>query len=898
VPFDTWPGDSLKITFLNQIQSTFSSTNGSPGLYNPPGKVSFIKIVQAGSGLADASYVDLTSASGGNGLGISITTAGGAVSGVTINSPGLDFLVGDQITITGGESDCILEIGALQEPNPTGWHSYKIVVKQQENEYYNVYTPGILNGYIDGEGPNVGILESGVDQSTGNYIQNLKGATLDDPTFHVQLFGDNINKVPRDLSQLGPTQNKFRTARPTLASDPDYYSFVDPTDAGKTFSADPYDVDDQIRLKSRDRARDLDAGSIITNSSVKLIPRVVNYTGPMGDTNGYTYSTDSVGARSGNTIIEPKNTFFANLYGSFNKQWYPDQRVLEITTIGTSTELGLWDVTANPPFNEAYSFYNFQDNPLMSKGEVQLNTSLSITNQQNELSYLGVRGPSPYAGKLTYEAWKGSWVSAGYTNIGDNPGNKYGTNYTKDTKNVGIIYYSYKSIIEESGGTEVAPYNYCGNFGSGVGFSGPRPTGTFGLLGSKGQNLLVNIDEVHEAISSADKNGTLQMNTNTPSTYYLASVSVSNSNGENGVRGYNIYGFPWHLQKILSAQESATCGGGTAFEYQFAAKIKSGDAEGASYFTVKLNPNPGNMQPQLAVLETEPIVSKLDIYWETSTSGLIDELNTAIIEEDEFLPASLLANGGSIPEDTTPLQGNVLWTGSNISPSPNCSGGSMWGGPIEGNTFSQRNAPYPIGTGDTYAQDGDNSNVTYSNQPQTLPTVKRYPTPILENLRAITGSGDTITFIDESIALGGDPTIRLLSYTSGDGVTVDVSTNKCESLFVLGNINGTTNLYLQFDTYYKNFTGSNNPNNYSFTFEVKTRSATYALDGEMDTTTFINANGAAGTPYSITNKLPDIEFLIGRTNSYGNESGVQPNNLTPYNQEGGTSTATSFGGID
>ena len=33
--------------------------------------------------------------------------------------------------------------------NPLGWYSYKIVVKQTELEYYNVYAPGILNGYPD-----------------------------------------------------------------------------------------------------------------------------------------------------------------------------------------------------------------------------------------------------------------------------------------------------------------------------------------------------------------------------------------------------------------------------------------------------------------------------------------------------------------------------------------------------------------------------------------------------------------------------------------------------------------------------------------------------------------------------------------------------------------------------
>ncbi len=37
--------------------------------------------------------------------------------------------------------------GIYSASNPLGWYSYKIVVKQQEQEYYNVYLPGFINGY-------------------------------------------------------------------------------------------------------------------------------------------------------------------------------------------------------------------------------------------------------------------------------------------------------------------------------------------------------------------------------------------------------------------------------------------------------------------------------------------------------------------------------------------------------------------------------------------------------------------------------------------------------------------------------------------------------------------------------------------------------------------------------
>ena len=69
--------------------------------------------------------------------------------------------------------------------NPLGWYSYKIVVKQTEQEYYNVYLPGIMNAY-----PNNTELEKG-------------------GTSHIVLINDNINKIPRDLNEVGPEQRQF-----------------------------------------------------------------------------------------------------------------------------------------------------------------------------------------------------------------------------------------------------------------------------------------------------------------------------------------------------------------------------------------------------------------------------------------------------------------------------------------------------------------------------------------------------------------------------------------------------------------------------------------------------------------------------------------------------------------
>tara|TARA_R110000764_G_scaffold165323_1_gene252262 strand:- start:2028 stop:7388 length:5361 start_codon:yes stop_codon:yes gene_type:complete len=72
--------------------------------------------------------------------------------------------------------------------NPGGWYSYKVVVKQTEQEYYNVYLPGIMAAY-----PQDQILELG-------------------STSHFPLINDNINKIPKDLTEVGPQQRQFRSS--------------------------------------------------------------------------------------------------------------------------------------------------------------------------------------------------------------------------------------------------------------------------------------------------------------------------------------------------------------------------------------------------------------------------------------------------------------------------------------------------------------------------------------------------------------------------------------------------------------------------------------------------------------------------------------------------------------
>ena len=79
------------------------------------------------------------------------------------------------------------------ETNPTGWYSYKVVVQQQEQDYYNVYLPSVLNDFPQDPAGTVSAPTSQVDA-------------------FLTLFSDNVNKIPRDLREVGPVQVQFNSS--------------------------------------------------------------------------------------------------------------------------------------------------------------------------------------------------------------------------------------------------------------------------------------------------------------------------------------------------------------------------------------------------------------------------------------------------------------------------------------------------------------------------------------------------------------------------------------------------------------------------------------------------------------------------------------------------------------
>ena len=114
-----------------------------------------------------------------------VSETAGVVTGLQITDRGSDYYNGQQLE--DAVNGCIVTIDVF-DANPTGWQSYKLVVKQQEQDYYNVYLPGYVSGYPVTLAKELGRVAFAV------------------------LLGDNINKIPRDLNEVGPLQTEFSTS--------------------------------------------------------------------------------------------------------------------------------------------------------------------------------------------------------------------------------------------------------------------------------------------------------------------------------------------------------------------------------------------------------------------------------------------------------------------------------------------------------------------------------------------------------------------------------------------------------------------------------------------------------------------------------------------------------------
>lgn len=111
--------------------------------------------------------------------------------------------IGKALTISFEDSH-VVESSKLYHKtnNPNGWYSWRLVVKQTEQDYYNIYVSHPVNSW-----KNDGNTRTQV--SGGSAYQTINGvvdATSGGRTW-VTLYGDNINKIPRSVQESDFTKD-------------------------------------------------------------------------------------------------------------------------------------------------------------------------------------------------------------------------------------------------------------------------------------------------------------------------------------------------------------------------------------------------------------------------------------------------------------------------------------------------------------------------------------------------------------------------------------------------------------------------------------------------------------------------------------------------------------------
>jgi len=313
----------------------------------------------------------------------SITTSGRVNDIYNYNDPG------------GG----ILDIKFSYIYNPIGWYSYKVVVKQQEQDYYNVYLPGMLDGYPKGQTSGSQVVYSGTGATATSTLQNGINPTQfpvseTGNTSHIVLINDNINKVPRDLAEVGPDQKQYRSSvqlygrventedSVTITGDTPAYSSKTST---ITYTIGPPGSglnEDWALIKAGDGIQCTQASAPVPDTTPPVVP-LSGATMPnpykwLGDTvvvsNTVVGTTGTILISSANWVLRAAQDPNGQDYVTFiisraeNRQYFPTRKADTVTSIATATEFNFLSSSAdNLAGTAGLNFYQLQTNPLIGR---------------------------------------------------------------------------------------------------------------------------------------------------------------------------------------------------------------------------------------------------------------------------------------------------------------------------------------------------------------------------------------------------------------------------------------------------------------------------------------------------------------------------------------------------
>ena len=396
--------------------------------------------------------------------------------------------------------------GDISDPlyNPLGWYSYKIVVKQTEQEYYNVYLPGVLAGY-----PRDNTLEIG-------------------KTSFTPLLNDNINKIPRDLLEVGPQQKQFRSSV-RLFGRVENNSEPEPTSNSQSFPGrfsstvtsiatnndlfnadldlqyvatnDFYEIESNpliAKISTREEfGVQTSASSAVTNGAVSPEDAILITTSTATNTNILPVSlvsgTVSIGSDVSGPNISPnsKVTAFNGSQLTTNFSQYSIQNNSNITTSANSQSFLVDDVRGTPAVGDLVGGVGVGDGVVVTAFNAatsQLSVNNPITVSDNTLLTFTPQVSNPYFSLAVYET----------TPVESN------LDIFWETSTSGKVVDLNNSILDDSNGASSLGNWSTGTFTEDVAASGTRPSGTIqSITGATGFSILDNFG-IQIPLTSAD----------------------------------------------------------------------------------------------------------------------------------------------------------------------------------------------------------------------------------------------------------------------------------------------------------------------------------------------------------------------------------------------------------
>ena len=393
----TWFGDALIMYVNSPISQNRNIPNGEPGLYAQS---------TGGFAITASTITDTTFTYTLNNAYTdtqNIPAVGNILRGQFTDYVTVTAVSGNVVTTSGRVSDLykyipqqggLFDIKFSYTYNPIGWYSYKIVVRQQEQDYYNVYLPGMLNGYPKGQtyGSQVTYNSTGVASLQNGINTTQFPVSETGNTSHIVLINDNINKVPRDLSEVGPDQKQYRSSVRLYGRVENTEAHVELIGDTPSFSAKVTVIEystntpgqgDWALIKPGDGIQCIEADTPMPNPDPSLGGTVPNTYRWLGDT--VVVSNEVIGTNGKITLSSPnwiltaaQNPIISGSgsgdYVTFkitraeNKQYFPTRKADTVISIATATEFNFLNNSEdNLSGTAGLNFYQLQNSPLIGR---------------------------------------------------------------------------------------------------------------------------------------------------------------------------------------------------------------------------------------------------------------------------------------------------------------------------------------------------------------------------------------------------------------------------------------------------------------------------------------------------------------------------------------------------